>query len=292
MELHTVGVHGGYTQADVTSLANVLNGWLANDEVPASGRGFPLMGDFDFDPTLNSGKPARWFGVNLPQAAPKDRYDRVRRVLETLASHPATADFICKQLVEHYAVYPAPEPMVERLAAVYNATGGDLREVLIAMSHDKEFRVLMLRPRVATPMDYGIRLARVTGIDYPGNVNDFLARSGQSLFNRITPDGYPQNDASYSDSNAMLQRWKLSHDVEWNVFTVAPRSLAWVKPSDPDAWAQQVIDAYAIRLTGGLLGASSNKASLDLLNKTTGENEARMRLLAPFIASLPEASTR
>jgi hypothetical protein len=292
MELHTVGVHGGYSQADVTSLAHVLNGWLSNDEAPASGRGFPLMGDFDFDPTLNNGKPAKWFGVNLPQAAPRDRYDRVRRVIETLAAHPATSEFICRKLVEHYGAYPAPEPMVQRLAGVFNSTGGDLREVLIAMSRDKEFRVLMLRPRVATPMDYGMRLARVSGIDQPGNINDFLARSGQSLFNRITPDGYPQNDETYSDSNAMLQRWKLAHDIDWNLFTVAPRSLGWSKPNDPELWQQQVVDSYAIRLTGRLLGSASNKASLDLLAKTTGDNETRMRQLAPFIASLPEASTR
>ena len=292
MELHTVGVNGGYTQADVTALAHVLNGWLATNEVSASGRGFPLMGDFNFDATLNGGKPARWFGVNLPQTPVRDRYDRARRVLETLAAHPATGGFICRKLVEHYGAYPAPESLVQRLAGVFNSTGGDLREVLLAMSQDKEFRVLMLRPRVATPMDFSLRLARVASVDGPYPLHEFLARSGQSLFNRITPDGYPQDDATYSDSNAMLQRWKLARDLEWPLFTVAPRSLAWSKPLDPELWRQQVVDAYAIRLTGALLGPASNKAALDLLGKATGDGDARMQQLAPFIASLPEASTR
>lgn len=292
MELHTVGVHGGYSQADVTALAHVLNGWLATDEVSAAGRGFPRMGEFRFDATLNGGKPARWFGVNLPQTPQRERYDRVRRVIETLASHPSTSVFICRKLVEHYGAYPAPPSLVERLSGVFNSTGGDLREVLLAMSQDAEFRALMLRPRVATPMDYGLRLARVSGMDYPGNVNDFLARSGQSLFNRITPDGYPQNDETYSDSNAMLQRWKLAREMEWPLFTVAPRSLGWIKPLDPEQWRQQVVDCYAIRLTGGLLSASSNKAALELLSKATGDGDARMQQVAPLIASLPEASTR
>ena len=293
MELHSVGVQGGYTQADVTTLAHVLNGWMGNDEVPAGGRGFPLASRFYFDPTLNAGKAVKWFGVNLPQAPPNERYDRVRRVIETLAAHPSTAEFICKKLVEHYGSYPAPPALVKRLATTFLSTGGDLREVLVAMSNDKEFRTLMFQPRVATPMDSSFRLSRMTNLDGPGNVYEYLARSGMTLFNRITPDGYPQSDESYSDSNAMLQRWKLAGEIEWNLYLLAPRSLAWNKPVDADLWRQQVVDAYAIRLTGKLLSPASNQAAMELLNKSTSnDGEVRMRQIAPLIASFPESSTR
>jgi uncharacterized protein (DUF1800 family) len=294
MELHTLGVTAGYTQADVTALARVLNGWLATTDVSQNGRGFPAMGDFAYDPTLNAGSAERWFGLSLPEAAPKNRYDRIRFVMEALAAHPATARNISRKLLQHYAAQDPSPAFIDRLAKVFIATSGDMREVLTAMATDPEFTACALKPRLASPTDYAVRLSRVTDME-PGwsySLQGYLARSGQGLFERVTPDGYPLDDISYADSNGMLQRWRLADEAQWQLFNTGTRTLTWDKPVDPVTWKQKVVDSYAILLLGRLLDEKSNQAALAILTEPNTKRDEQVRQLAIFIASTPEACMR
>ena len=121
MELHTLGVHGGYSQTDVTALASVLNGWTTATEATlpqqdgslpiaynSNGNNAGMTDGFRFAPVLSDGKGQRVFGMQFPAADPATRYDRVRLALEMLASHPSTAEHVCRKLVEHYVADPAP----------------------------------------------------------------------------------------------------------------------------------------------------------------------------------------
>lgn len=290
MELHTLGVHAGYTQEDVTALANVLAGWTYSEEAGLDGTTFPLHSTFRFDPALSDGQSRQVFGMQFPAASASDRHTRVLLALDMLAAHPETARFIATQLAEHFVAMPAPPQLVDDLARIYLSTGGDMRQILLAIANHPAFWEADLAPRMARPIDYLVRLFRTTGADDVWEGHVFLERSGMGLFDAIAPDGYPEEDDHYADTNALLQRWRLAHTQRWRLSTLVPWS--WQQPSkaDPTAWQQRVVDLIAVRLTGQMLGETSNQAALDVLEKAEGSADDRIQQVGAFIASLPEAS--
>lgn len=292
MELHTLGVHGGYTQGDVTALAGVLNGWTVCEEAASDGRGYPLASVFRYDPTLNDGQVRRVIGVALDGSDPTQRQDQVRLMLEVLASHPSTAKHVARSLVEHYVAYPAPEKLTDDIAAVFVRTGGDTRAMLLAIAEHPLFWSPDHAQRLARPIDYALRLARTTRSDDVWEVYDFLRRSGMGIFDCSTPNGYPEEDARYADSNAMLQRWRLAKAQEWRLSTLVPGPWRWREGADRARWMQDCVDVIATRLTGRPLAATSNEAALRVLDTSSGDMDRRMRDLAAFIGALPEASLR
>ncbi len=326
MELHTLGVHGGYAQSDVTTLASVFNGWtLAKEGVLPDTDGAPgfvynggedsgTTGVFRFDPLLNDGKARRVFGLEFPAAEPAGRYDHVRLALEMLAAHPETAEHVCRQLAEHYVGVPADDALVGSLARTYLENGGDMRPVLRALASSPAF--WNAAPKMATPLDYGLRIARLcraaalelgAGPDAspkPEQIEGFLKKSGMGLFERVTPDGYPENSAAYMDSNALLQRWHFMETMVEPLNRLVPKD--WRKPPAPaivpaaneepgrfaapvEDEAQRFIDLAAVRLTGRLLAPGSNQAARELLGDGTPD-QARQTLL--LISLLPETSLR
>ncbi len=326
MELHTLGVHGGYKQTDVTALAGVLNGWTTTVEavlpqvdeplglVYNSGNEAGTWRDFRFDPYLSDGKEHRVFGLEF--AASKDpavRYDNIRLALEMLAAHPSTAEHVCRKLAEHYVGVPASDALVNSLAQAYLESGGDLRAVMRAMVAHKEFWSAPMK--MATPFDFGMRVARVCraatvqlGADpnqspTAEQIEGFFKKSGMGLFDRVTPDGYPENNGNYADSNALLQRWRFMQTLSEHLARLVPNS--WRTPPavvttpaanensaglpvvvDP---LQRFIDLAAVRLTGHLLEGGSNRAALEVLGQGSAD---QMRETILFIALLPETSLR
>ena len=327
MELHTLGVRGGYKQADVTALAGVLNGWTTASEailpqvdeplglVYNAGNEAGVGRGFRFDPFLNDGQGRRVFGVNYPGSKdPAVRYDNIRLALESLAAHPATAEHVSRKLAEHYVGVPASDALVRTMAQTYLENGGDLRAVMRAMVAHRDFWSAPMK--MATPLDFGLRVARVCraavvqlGADpnqapNADQVEGFLKKSGMGLFDRVTPDGYPQNNGNYADSNALLQRWRFMQGVGESLNRLVPNDWrtppATVRPAANDNPAaggppvvpdplQRFIDLAAVRLTGHLLDPGSNGAALEVLGQGTG-NEMRETLL--FISLLPETSLR
>lgn len=292
MELHTLGVHGGYTQKDVTALAGVLNGWTVTEESSLDGRGFPLTSVFRFEPTLNDGQVRRVIGVNIDGTDPTLRGDRVQLMLETLASHPGTSRHIAIQLAEHYVSAPAPADLVEDLTGVFLRTGGDMREMLLTIASHPAFWRATGERRLARPMDYALRVSRVTGSDDTWQIFEFLRSSGMGIFDCVTPNGYPEQDERYADSNAMLQRWRLAKTMEWRLCLLIPGSWRWTEGADRTKWMQNVVDIAAVRLTGRTLSTESNDAALRVLADAKGNMDRRMMDVAAFIGALPEASLR
>lgn len=325
MELHTLGVHGGYAQSDVTALANVLNGWTLAREATLPqldgslalaynpGNEYGLTDGFRFVPSLNDGKPRRVLGLEFPAAGPTARYDRVQLALEMLAGHPGTAEHTARKLAEHYVGVPAPDALVTTLSRAFLESGGDLRVVMRTMAGSDAF--WNAAPRMATPFDYGLRLARLcraAALELGANpeqgikadqLGSFLKKSGMGLFDRVTPDGYPENSAAYIDSNALLQRW---HFMEANldplnrvvpndwrrppapVLTPAANEHGTGVPVTEDA-AQRFVDLAAVRLTGRLLSPTSNQAAREILADGTPD---QMKQTILFVSLLPETNLR
>ncbi len=294
MELHTLGVHGGYTQDDVTQLAHLLTGWTITEQARPHGGGQHLTSDFRYDPRLGDNQPRVVFGLRLDE--PEDfveRYDRIRLVLEMLASHPSTARFISTKLAEHYLAPPAPPEVVEALVDVFHQTHGDTRAMLLKLHEIGEHRRDLPR-RMAHPMEYAVRLARVSGEAHGGRTIGFLDRSGFGVFDRDTPDGYPEADPAYADSNAMLQRWKLAQEMEHSLMRMLPETMR--KPpadeAEAEAWRQRVVDLLAARMTGRVLDERSNRAVLDVMAQSDRKGNDLIMAAAVLIAQMPEANLR
>ena len=292
MELHTVGVHGGYNQGDVTKLAGLLTGCTLSKEMSRDYRTFALEEYYRFAPELNVSNGCRIFGMEFPEAKPKDRWDRLQTMLDMLASHPSTAEFISRKLAEQYVSVPAPDSLVKKLSQRFQETGGDMTELLLTLSDSPEFWATIDKPKVATPLDFSLRLLRSVGSTNAWDLNGFLQKSNMGLFDRVTPDGYPEAGSVYADSSALLNRWRFSA-------ATAPelkRLLAEYVPSgkldsNPDLM-QKMLDLASIRLYGHPLMPASNDSAMQFLNTESAPDQDRIRTISTLIAQLPESSLR
>lgn len=293
MELHTLGVDGGYDQADVTTLAGLLAGWTLADVAREDGGGRYLEREFRFDPDLGDDRTREILGYRFGSDQGADRLDRIHLALELLAAHPATARFVCRKIAEHYVSVPAPERLVEDLGRGFAESGGDLRQVLLQLAGHDAFWDPTLPARPASPIEFGIRLGRVTqSPEIEWALVGFLDRSGMALFDRATPDGYPEDPDAWADSNVLMQRWTLASNVHWITHRLVSSRQSRSPAGDELAWRQRVVDTIAARLTGRLLGDGSNDAALDYLATADGQPWERIGGTGAVIFRLPEAALR
>jgi uncharacterized protein (DUF1800 family) len=213
MELHTLGVHGGYTQKDVQEVARCLTGWTVED------RYLHARGTFRFDPMLHDSGAKTVLGVRIAPTSDPARevlYNGVRmaagqvdgeRVLDILATHPRTAKFVAHKVARYFLGDGAPawEP---RLAAIYTKTGGDIREMIRPLLVSEELR--SGPPILKRPFDFLVSALRVTNADTDANqpVQTHLAQMGQPLYQWPMPDGYPDKTAAWTGS--LLARWNFA----------------------------------------------------------------------------------
>ena len=212
MELHTLGVDGGYTQQDVTELARILTGWTMQQERPrrrrvvdgvdnaASGRGDSIFG---FDPARHDNGPKTWLGHAV---APSGQMEG-EFALDVLARHPATARHLASKLARRFVADAPPPALVDRLARRFQDTDGDLRAVMQALVDSPEFR----DPQPAkfkTPYQFVLSAVRASGI-VTSNVKPLMAQLtqlGQPLYGCQTPDGWHDTEADWLNPNAITQR--------------------------------------------------------------------------------------
>ena len=197
MELHTLGVDGGYTQKDVTELAKVLTGWSI--ERPQQG------GEFKFNErTHEPGKK-----VVLDKQFKEDGEKEGVKALEMLAHHPATAHFISKKLATRFVSDDPSESLVQRMAKTFRDTDGDIREVLRTMYHSPEFWTPeAYRAKVKTPLEFVVSAVRASGADVarPQALAQQLQKLGMPLYGMQPPTGYSMKAEAWVNSAALLNR--------------------------------------------------------------------------------------
>ncbi|MDR3763029.1 MAG: DUF1800 domain-containing protein [Acidobacteriota bacterium] len=197
MELHTLGVNGGYTQKDVTELARVLTGWTL--EEPREGGGYVF-------------RPARHEPgdkVVLGKVFHEDGEREGEAALRMLASQPATAHFICTELAQRFVSDTPPETLVQAMAKTFLDTDGDIKAILRTMFHAPEFwQASEYRAKVKTPLEFTVSAVRATGagIVRPQGMVDALNRLGMPLYGEIPPTGYSEQAAGWVNSGALLNR--------------------------------------------------------------------------------------
>ncbi|MFQ3670412.1 MAG: DUF1800 family protein [Verrucomicrobiia bacterium] len=291
LELHTVGVRAGYTQEDVTALARLLTGWTLAEEGDLGGVRHDLVRVFRFEPRLNSGREERVFGLRVDAVTEgEEQVDRIRQVLEMLALHPSTAEFVCRKLVEHYVGAPACPELVGELSRVFLEQGGEMVPVLLRLADHPTFWASAETRRMATPFDFGVRMSRMLGGGRAPDLGGFLRRSGMGLFDRATPDGYPELCASWTDSNALLQRWRWAGQLP---SVQIPSDLL---ERQVELWTeedrQRAVDAAAMRVNGRLLSDRSNEALMSWLKGRQGAPRDVAGPLGAMLIRLPETHLR
>lgn len=198
MELHTLGVDGGYTQKDVQEVARCFSGWTI--QKPNE------QGLFLYRPGLHDDGEKVVLGKKiLPGGGIADG----ERVLDLLATHPATARFIAAKLARRFISDDPPPAVIDRAAAVFLKTDGSIRETLRAIVTSPEFfSPAAYRAKVRSPFEYVAAALRATSAETDGDrpVLDAVGRMGQPLFGRITPDGYSDRAEQWLASGAMVAR--------------------------------------------------------------------------------------
>ena len=198
MELHTLGVEGGYTQKDVQEVARCFTGWTLDR--PRRGTAF-VFRDFMHD---NGEKTV--LGYKIPSGGGiKDG----ERVIEILAHQPATAKFIASKLARRFVSDTPPQSLVDRVASVYQKTDGDIREMMRVIFASPEFFSLdAYRSKIKSPFELAASSIRALGgeLTFPQQTAQFIAKMGQPLYLYQAPTGYPDRADQWVNTGALLER--------------------------------------------------------------------------------------
>jgi len=217
MELHTLGVDGGYTQQDVITLARILTGWgfrRPGQAVQARAAGF-VAGQqrenlsatraFYFDPKRHDSNSKVFLGHTIRGSG----IEEGEEALDILAQHPSTARHISFELAQYFVSDTPPKSLVDRLAREYLDSRGDIRSVLNSLFHSPEFwDQQYFGKKFKTPYEYVISAVRATGTPALKTrpLYGVMAQLGMPLYHCQTPDGFKNTQEAWLNPNAMTQR--------------------------------------------------------------------------------------
>lgn len=221
MELHTLGVDGGYTQQDVTTVARALTGWsimpMYKDGpgmklMQAAGpdflkrKGFVVEGDFLFRADKHDENAKTILGRNFPA---NGGYEEGRQVLEMLAIHPSTAKFICTKLATRFVSDTPSAELVSKMADAFLKSNGNIKTVLITMVNSRQFwDNNALREKVKSPFELAISAIRATNADVqqPFQIFNWCTRMGQRFYYYQAPTGFPDRATYWINTGSLLNR--------------------------------------------------------------------------------------
>jgi uncharacterized protein (DUF1800 family) len=198
MELHTLGVDGGYTQQDVINVARAFTGWTIKP--PAQGGGFV------FRPAVHDAGEKVVLGHKLPAGR---GIEDAEDVLDILAKSPATAHFIAFKLARHFVSDSPSTALVNRAAQVYLKTDGDIREVLRSIITSPEFfSQQAFHSKVKTPFEVVVSAERALDAPPDSTIRSaqLVAYMGQPIFGHQAPDGWPETGDAWMNTGAILNR--------------------------------------------------------------------------------------
>ena len=221
MELHTLGVDGGYTQRDVTEIARAFTGWTIDK--PRQG------GGFRFEPRLHDDGEKMVLGHRIKAGGGMRDGEQV---LDILAEHPSTARFIATKLVRRFVSDAPPPTLIDRAAARFRQTGGDLREVMRTILTSPEF----LSPdafdvKMKTPFEFVVSAERALAADVIGGPGEndamplvrIMQRLGMPLYQCQPPTGYKDTTDAWVNTGALVARMNVALQLAHNDRDVALR---------------------------------------------------------------------
>jgi len=229
MELHTLGVNGGYTQADVTQVARVLTGWTVDK--PQRG------GGFKFDESRHEPGAKKVLGKKIKEHGEQEG----EQLLHMLATRPATAKFISRKLAIRFVGDDPPEALVDRMAKTYLSSGGDISEVLKTLFHSPEFWAPdAYRAKVKTPLEYVVSAARASNanIDNMQPLTNALRDMGMPLYGAVPPTGYKWDASDWVSTGALVARMNFALTLTSN--KLPGIAITFVPQTDSDSLVAKI----------------------------------------------------
>ncbi|HEY6929199.1 MAG TPA: DUF1800 domain-containing protein, partial [Thermoanaerobaculia bacterium] len=281
MELHTLGVDGGYTQRDVTELARVLTGWSIERQ----------GGGFLFRPLLHDAGEKTVLGIRFPAGGGMEEGERAIRIL---AHHPATARHIATQLCQRLVADDPPKELVARVAQRFLATDGDLRETVRAIVESREFfDPKFYRAKVKSPFEYAVSAVRAAGGETDGALPMVraIAQMGEPLYLCQPPTGYSDASSAWVNTGALVARLNFALDVAGNKLPGTGIDAGRLVPELDSSDAERSIQSLARTLTGWDLSDETRETIAKRLADEAKENvpaETRLPLIAGLILGSPE----
>jgi len=227
MELHTLGVDGGYTQRDVTELARMLTGWTFEQ------RRLVRDGEtFRFDAGRHDRGIKTWLGREiLPNGQAEGEY-----ALDVLATHPATARHLSFQLAQYFVSDVPPPRLVERMSQTWLATGGDIRAVLKTLFSSSEFMdSAAAGAKFKTPYQFVVSAARASAAPLVnvGPLVNTMSQLGMPLYGCQTPDGYKNTQDAWLNPDALTRRIAFATALGQGRLPLATPPAAAPPPASP-----------------------------------------------------------
>jgi len=231
MELHTLGVDGGYSQQDVQELAKILTGvginWKEKEPKmkPELRRYYLRDGIFEFNPKRHDFSEKHFLGKTIKG----EGFAEVEQVVDLLAKHPSTATFISRKLAVYLVSDNPPPALVEKVAKTFAATDGDIAACLRTLLESQEFTD-SLGKKISDPMRYILSIVRfahdgetITGVD---RINQWLNKLDQPLYGHLTPDGYGMTEKDWISPAQVTERFEVAKQIVNSKLSNSGTSLA------------------------------------------------------------------
>lgn len=276
LELHTLGVDGGYTQADVQDVARILTGWsvVRLEE-----------GGFDF--VFRRGAHDRGAKLVLGETFPAGQNEAEGlRLLELLARHPATARHLARQLCARFVADEPAASCVDAAAAAYTASDGDIREVLRAITKDASFWAPAARgSKLKTPVELLASAARSLAARPDGSLglSRTLSALGEPLLQEQVPTGYPDSEPEWASGGGMLAR--MSFASELGAGNVRGLDVPWDETFPPDGNLSELVTRFGASLLGLAPDSRTLSVVRDEMAKLQEPSQRRAAAVALLIGS-------
>jgi uncharacterized protein (DUF1800 family) len=284
MELHTLGVDGGYTQKDVQEVARCFTGWTifqprgggaaVNAILGEAGRnrtergsaGSLRAGTFFFNTRTHDDGEKIVLGQKIPSGGGiKDGL----AVLDILSRHPSTAKFIATKLVRHFVADDPPPALVDRVAATFTKTDGDIRESLKTIFFSKEFNSTeAYRVKIKRPFELVVSAIRTLGADTNGGpgTHRWIERMGEPLYGFQTPNGYSDAAETWVNTGGLLERMNFGLALACN--RVQGTRVDLSKFANGDKSQAKVMDESLKTILAGEISATTKEALLKKLEQS------------------------
>ena len=281
MELHTLGVDGGYTQKDVQEVARCFTGWTiiaprgagAAAQAVLNGPAGEMLrtraGTFIFRPGVHDNGEKIVLGHKIPAGGGmKDGL----MVLDILAHHPSTAKFIATKLVRRFVSDEPPAALVDRVAQTYMKSDGDIREMLRTIFFSPEFNSpVAYRAKVKRPFELAVSSVRTLGADTNGGpqFHQWIARMGQPLYGFQTPNGYADTAENWVNTGALLERMNFALALVSNRIPGTRVDLAKLLGDGKAGTTVEkgkLLDRFVTMIVGGEISAQTRETLLKQLS--------------------------
>lgn len=295
MELHTLGVNGGYTQKDVVEVARAFTGWTVFPpgrgaertlrQMKRRPRAFVREGDFLFRSGVHDKRGKIILGQKFP---PGGGIEEGERVLDMLSKHPSTARRISDKLARRFVSDSPPEALLDRLTRTFLKTDGDLRAMVRTLAASPEFWMeAVQRTKMKSPFELAVSALRALDADVvnPRPVLQWVARMGQPLYRYLSPTGYPDSAEAWANAGTLVSRMNFGLRLAMGRIRGIRLTLPSQNGGDRTTSADQILQTCAALLLPERNATTRLRQLTVMIPETSKRKEAQ---IAGLILGSPE----